>query len=257
MSDGTTEYKRTVMLGVPCYGGLTQGSAMGACFSSGRKADTKVLVRMVSHSLLAHGFNQLWCLALNEAVEKGLTHFAMIHADIEPPPGWLDAMIDELEAKRLDVLSAAVPLKDPRGLTSTALVSGDGDPWQVHCRLSLAEVHRLPETFTPADVGGRKLLLNTGLWVCRFDLKWAELVHFTINDRIVRGADGKYAAEVDSEDWDMSRKLNALGLKLGCTRKIPVDHRGQFVFSNAAPWGAWAFDHMRLDESAVPAEGNP
>lgn len=250
MSDGKPEYRRKVMLGVPCYGGLTQGAAVGA-FRASDRDDTKVLLRLVSHSLLAHGFNQLWCKALNEAAARGLTHFAMIHSDIEPPPGWLDALTDELEAKGLDVLSAAVPLKDPRGLTSTALASDDGDPWRTHCRLSVAEVHRLPETFTPADLGGRKLLLNTGLWVCKFDPDWASQVHFTITDRIVRGADGEYAAEVDSEDWHFSRQLNALGLKLGCTRKVLVDHRGHYPFTSAAPWGAWAFDRTQLTRSVL------
>lgn len=241
---------RKVMLGVPCYGGFTQGAAVGAFRSSGR-ADTHVMLRMVSHSLLAHAFNQLWCKALNEAESGGLGHFAMIHSDVEPPPGWLDVLIDELEARDLDVLGVAVPLKDPRGLTSTAIDREDGDPWRVRCRLSMAEVHRLPETFTSADVGGR-LLLNTGLWVCRFDPAWASTVHFTINDRIARDDAGRFAAEVDSEDWNFSRQLHARGLRLGCTRKVAVEHRGPFGFGNAAPWGAWAFDHVMLESSVVP-----
>lgn len=257
MTDGKPEIKRKVMLGVPCYGGLTQGAAVGVSEASGR-ADTRVLVRMVSHSLLAHSFNQIWAKALNMAKAKGLDYFAMIHSDVEPQVGWLDVLIDELEARRLDVLGVAVPLKDPRGLTSTALASDDGDPWQVHCRLSMAEIHQLPETFTGDDLGGRKLLLNTGLWVCRFDPSWASRVHFTINDRIVLGEGGEYEAEVESEDWWFSRRLHEFGLKVGCTRKVPVDHRGQYTFTNVTPWGRWAFDEARVDRSSIlstPTEG--
>jgi len=251
MSDGqpATEYKRKVMLGVPAYGGLSEGAAAGAYRANGR-ADTKVLIRMVNNSLLAHSFNLLWCRALNTAKAEGLGYFAMMHSDIEPPLGWVDALIDELEAKNLDVLGVAVAIKDPRGLTSTAVARDDGDTFRTHCRLSMAEIHRLPETFTSDDLGGRKLLLNTGLWVCRHGDWWPNLF-FTINDKIIIGADGNYHAAVEPEDWFASRLFHEMGLKVGCTRKLAVNHRGHQPYPNNLVWGQWKHDESHVERSIL------
>src|SRR5262245_17498739 len=73
-------------------------------------------------SLLASNFNRIWCYALN-LVHHGerVDYFAMLHDDIDPEKYWLDKLIDELEAQELDLLSVVVPIKDRRGMTSTAL----------------------------------------------------------------------------------------------------------------------------------------
>ncbi len=238
--------KKRCLLTMPTYGGTVAGD--GRSFW---KASTGERFRVgclsFGGSLLAHVFNHLWCAALNEPPD----YFAMIHADIEAAPGWLDELVEELEARELDVLGVAVPIKDPRGLTSIALAREDGDNWEPHCRLSMREIFELPETFTSEDVGGRQLLLNTGLWVCRFDMRWAPLVHFEINDRIVIDPDGRYVPQVESEDWYFSRLLNELGLKLGCTRKIPVEHHGKITFSSDHAWGTESFDETLLDGSAL------
>lgn len=244
-----TEFKRKCLLGIPCYGGFTQGAAVGA-FGPTNRPDTRVIRSMVNNSLLAHSFNMLWCRALNVADSAGLTHFAMQHGDIEPEQGWLDTLIDEMEAKELDVLGVAVAIKDPRGLTSTAVARDDGDTWRTHCRLTMAEIHRLPETFTSADIGGRKLLLNTGLWVCRRGPWWPNLF-FTINDRIMIGEDGKYHPQVEPEDWFASRLFHEMGLKVGCTRKVVVGHRGQQVYPNNLVWGQHQFDESHLERSML------
>jgi precorrin-6B methylase 2 len=81
------------------------------------------------------------------------------------------------------VLGVVAPIKDQRGVTSTALAHDDGDTWRVHCRLTMQEVYRLPETFTSEDVG-RPLLVNTGCGSAGSTEAWARKVHFTINDRI-------------------------------------------------------------------------
>lgn len=156
-------------------------------------------------SLLAQCFNGLWCKALNAQAEgKQVDYFAMQHSDVEPCDGWLDLLIDEMESKDLDVLGVAIPIKDNRGITSIA-IGEPGDNWRVKCRLSLREIHSLPVTFTSDDIGGQ-LLLNTGLWVCRFDPKWNTQIHFEINDRIVYDSKSKcYRAQVEPEDWFFSR----------------------------------------------------
>lgn len=247
---------KTVVLASPCYGGLSPMAARAVYRASARPDLYKVRVATQDNSLLAHCFNIMWCGALNLAKAEPVDYFAMIHNDQEPEAGWLDVLIEELEAKSLDVLGVAVAIKDQRGLTSTAVARDDGDTYRTHCRLTTTEVHRLPETFTSDDIGGKKLLLNTGLWVCKFDPAWASKVHFEINDRIVVGEDGKYHAQVEPEDWHFSRLLHEQGLKIGCTRKLLVGHRGQAVYPNT-PFGRWPFDHSHLTESILGPDTTP
>jgi hypothetical protein len=161
--------------------------------------------------------------------------------------------VGEMEARDLDVLGVAAPIKDTRGVTSVALAHPDGSPWRVKCRLTMREVFRLPETFTSADVGA-PLLLNTGLWACRFDEEWARLVSFTINDRIVwNTVTGRYEVECESEDWYFSRLLHEMGRRVGCTRKVRLAHAGGMRFTNTNPWGRDDFDSAHVTESQIPA----
>lgn len=216
-----------VYLGMPCYGPLTAGAARGFFRAS---LQHQVERRIQQGSLLALNHNALWCWALNDPPD----YFAMQHADIEPEDGWLDVMIAELEARELDVLGAVAPIKDTRGLTSIAVGTPDLDPWEVQRRLTLHEVFALPETFTSRDVGG-PLLINTGLWVCRFDV-WAQRIYFTVRDRIVQ-REGVWLPEVEPEDWSASRMFHRLGLRVAATRKVRLTHAGQLHFANHEPWG--------------------
>jgi hypothetical protein len=197
---------------------------------------------------LAHGFNLLWCEALNGRKRGEYTHFAMQHSDVEPEAGWLDVLLAELDRTGLDVLGVPVPLKDTRGLTSTAVGRDDGFDWMPKRRLTLTEVHALPETFTSADLDG-PLLLNTGLWVCRLG-DWSERVCFTINDRIATDPDGVFTALVEPEDWHFSRQLHRLGVTVGCTRMVRLAHVGMHPWPNTHGWG-------RLATDTQPAEVRP
>lgn len=281
---------RRIYLGMPGYGKQTGNAGRGfwrAC------ADMSQVVNDYRNgSLLASNFNKLWCGALNEVHQGGrVDYFAMIHDDIGPEDFWLDKLIDELEAKQLDILGVAVPIKDGRGITSLALHNGPVAKsedefylwlescgvehsslnieevsrlqsayaalvqreydWRPFCRLSMHDIYQLPETFTSDDVG-KPLLLNTGLWVCKFDLSWARQVHFEVNDRIA--FDDKrdmYHAQDEPEDWYFSRQCHELGLKIGATRKVGVSHRGEIDFGNTQPWGRNAWDTEYTDKSPV------
>lgn len=256
-----TPKPRRALLGMPGYGQLTAGSARGlwrATAAENAKIPLDLVVSYSEGSLLAQNFNSLWCQALN-ACHRGnpVQYFAMLHADIEPEDGWLDVLVEELEARQLDVLGAVVPIKDPKGLTSIALAREDGDPWRPLCRLTMREVWRLPETFTSEDVG-HPLLLNTGCWVCRFDMAWATKVRFTINDRIVFNKSlNLYQAQVEPEDWYFSRLLNELGLKLGATRKVRLEHVGKTHYINHEPWGQTDFDTAYVPKSVLPETPGP
>lgn len=253
MSNTTKD--RWVYLGMPGYGKQTAASGRGfwrACADMSR-----VHNHYQCGSLLASNFNQLWCGALNFVKEgRRVDYFAMLHDDVAPhavgpDDFWLDMLIDELEAKQLDVLSVAVPIKDTRGLTSMAL-HAPGDNWHPAGRLSMNDIFQLPETFTSDDIG-EPLLLNTGCWVCKFDMRWADKVHFEINDRIViNDANGRYQAQTEPEDWFFSRLCHELGLKIGATRKIAVTHQGDLEFTNERPWGSAKFDTESRPISPVP-----
>jgi hypothetical protein len=241
---------RRLLLGMPGYGQITGGAARGFWLAT-RLPINQVTYAYNEGSLLAANFNALWVQALNLAHSgKRLDYFAMQHADIEPEGYWLDDLIAEMEARGLDVLGVVAPIKDPHGLTSIALARPDGDNWRPLSRLTMAEVFRLPPTFTSEDAG-YPILLNTGLWVCRFDLEWARKVSFTINDRIAFDTvKNRYVAQCEPEDWYFSRLLHELGLKIGCTRKIRLAHRGGASYRNDCVWGK-PFDDAWVSESPL------
>lgn len=242
---------KTALLGMPSYG-LCSPSACRGLYRASNNSNMRVIVPNFESSLLAQGFNVLWCGALNEcAAGRKVDYFAMIHSDVEPEDGWLDVMIDELESHRLDVLSSVVAIKNSMGLTSSGYEADPFDEWRIGGRLTMKEVHRLPTTFTAEHVG-RPLVMNTGLWVCRFNPDWAKQVCFTIRDRIVQNPDGTSTAEVMPEDWGVSRQFRALGLKMGITRRVKVGHRGPFIFGNDKPWGTYDHDEAYVKQSIIP-----
>jgi precorrin-6B methylase 2 len=235
MSEQNGDGKKVCLLGMPSYGQMTAGAAQGFYCATAGNLDLKI--QYAQGSLLALNFNLLWAWALNVSREQRVDYFAMLHSDVEPEPHWLDKLVAELETRNLDVLSVVVPIKDPRGVTSTALAYPSGDPWRVYTRLTVQEIHRLPETFTGDDLDAQ-LLVNTGCWVCRFDEGWAKKVYFTVNDRIIWStAEEAYVPEVEPEDWFFSRLCHELGLRVGVTRKIGLGHVGPLSFSNNRPWG--------------------
>jgi Protein of unknown function (DUF3431) len=196
-------------------------------------------IRCGGGSLLAMGFNALWCAALNSRAEHGWTHFSMHHSDLEAPPGWLDVLLDEMDRVGADLLSVCVPIKDQRGLTSTGWQ--DPETGAVN-RLTMAEVMKLPETFSAADLGKERLMVNTGLFVCDFTKPWAEEHSFKILDTITRGPDGRFRPRTLPEDWGFSAWLADRGLRVFATRKVPVVHYGKTGFRNDSAWGEWQTD---------------
>lgn len=199
-------------------------------------------------SMLPRVFNYLWTDALNLRSQHPITHVAMLHDDVAPAEGWLDTLLDEMEATGADMISAVVPIKTSHGLTSTA-VNSQADPW-VSRRLCLREVFNLPETFGVHDVPWREpgacLLPNTGCWICRFDQPWVERVAFRFHNRIVKAPDGKWTAHDIAEDWDFGRQLAAFGCKALATRKVQLEHELP-QWHNRHAWGDWPTDLAFLE----------
>ena len=220
------------------------GAAAGQLRYPSRDPDVSVQPTFAQASLLPLAFNLLWTQALNAAKCGELTHFAMLHDDVCPDPGWLDVLLSELEWREADIVSAVVPMKDGRGLTSTAL-DVTGDEWNPY-RLTLAEAFDREETFThPA------ILLNTGCWVCRLDRPWCRKVWFRQCDRTREEPDGNLSAQTASEDWNFSRDVRACGgTRLYATRKVRLDHE-RAEFTNRHPWGMWTRDETHPIEVAA------
>jgi hypothetical protein len=237
---------QSVFLGVPHNGTITPEAVPGLANPTERGA---LRINFCKGSLLAMNFNRLWCDALNVREEEKLTHWAMHHSDIEAPNNWIDTLIDDMDSVGADICSAVVPLKDWRGLTTTALGTNETSTIR---RLTLTEVRRLPVVFTAADLptAGSMLLVNTGLWICKFDAPWVEEACFTVKDAIRRKPDGTFFALSLSEDWGFSAWAHKRGLKLAASRRLRVVHYGTYGFSSEGPPGQWATDLG--DEALVP-----
>lgn len=227
------EEQPLIFLGLPTRGGLEPSTAM-AMLNASQKP---VRYQCFGTSLLAHGFNALWCMALNSRPQ--VTTFAMLHDDIGPHgAGWLERLVEEREQCGADVLSVAMPIKDDRGLSSVALLTPETGELR---RLTMKELEQLPETFGAEQFPGKVLLGNTGLWCCDFTKPWVEQIVFTIRDRIIK-RDGAFVASCWSEDWNFSRDCQRLGLKVMVTRKIKADHFGKVGYPNYTGWGKWDSD---------------
>ena len=119
----------SIFLGLPHPGMVVTDTAVAGMLHPIAKNGSGVNVEVSPHqtSLLASGFNSLWCTAL----KRGVTHFAMLHADIRPDRNWLDVMLAELQRTGADLVSVVTPIKDARGLTSTGIGHPE-IPWSVY-----------------------------------------------------------------------------------------------------------------------------
>lgn len=242
-----------IFLGVPCYGraiDMGQAAAVEHALLSGQI----VARRRVAVSLLAFGFNQLLCEALNgRAPERGgFTHFLLLHSDVVPHgEDWVGDLYRELARHDLGAVAVSIPIKPntPRAVeqleTSVALDRGDG-------KVSRVPLRQLEgETFTSRTQGD--LLVNTGCLLIDLRHEWSERICFTIDDRIER-VDGEFVARVDPEDWNLSRWFRANGVPFGTTTAVRVEHVGQCRWPN---WGAIPEDDrvdvQRAREAAAKA----
>ena len=191
----------------------------------------------------------LWANALNRAEAGEITHYAQLHADVSPQSGWLDILLAECDRLDADLVSAVVPLKDFRGITSTGISHPD-DKWGGYRRVAIRELPSLPKTFNAVDLGyeGWPLLVNTGCFVA--DLR--KSVFKTANDagelainlnfpRTTYRANGKWTYLRESEDWHFSRGLHKCEAKYYASHAAHVAHlNGGVPFPN---YGAWGTQH--------------
>ena len=229
---------------MPAYNGMSGGAARGLVLATAAGDDDHgVNLTYTENSLLAYNCNQHLALVRNQLLGGcGPDYFAVLHSDVGPEPGWLSRLVRLLEAHGLDALGVVIPIKSGEGWTSTAVgrLPLWAESWNPLFRVTLTEALRLPGVFTAADLGypDHPLLVNTGCFVMRVDPSWFFEIYFTIRDRIHPDPEtGRHEAQVQSEDWFLSRLLFALGRRVAATRLVRVDHRGAMDFDNDRAWG--------------------
>lgn len=246
-----------VFLGCPRYT-LSETDRSEAAHADIRRqasASHRLTVCLLGSSLLAHGCNTLLQMALNGRDKNEWEWFAMIHGDVFPQAGWLDALIDEAGKVGADFLSAVVPLKNESGKTSTALAVSYDPSLNRECpRLTQRQLHHesFPRTFDVmacADALERlpepyrmsaprvALLCNTGCFIVRIDRDWDwTKVCFSMVDGL-EVIEGQYRAKLFSEDWMFSLRVAQAGGAVFATSKINLAHRGNRDYRSNEQWG--------------------
>lgn len=187
-----------------------------------------------SYGIQTMNLNILYCSALND---PSIDIFCTLHDDIRMPKNWALDMLRIMEENKADILSVVSPIKDERGLTTTAI---DELPYDIHApivsehrvrRLPLNEIYdNYPKTFTDP-----KLLINTGCMMINLRHERAKDLYFRFDDKIVC-SDGKYVPSSITEEWLLSRDAQKFGMKVFATRELHLIHEGTKDYDNSK-WG--------------------
>lgn len=245
----------TVFIGVPTYDGRLDADTASGVYMRATQ-EHRIIASVHGKSLLSSNCNELLCQAINAQVP--VDWFCMLHADIAPEPQWLDKMIAEAERHNADMLAACVPIKDDRGLTSTAL-----GPWSVgtaYGRLSMRQLlsDDFPETFDAESIYRQfmqcdqrpALWNNTGCMVLRMS-KWVPSIRFYNQDGITQRSDGTWFHWGFSEDWAFSLECEKAGLHVMATTAVKVRHKGSVSFPNTEAWGSVTTEFQPLEVAGV------
>jgi hypothetical protein len=251
----------TVFLGCPTHDGrILDGCAN--VFYRNASQHHRVESFVATFSLLTANCNILWAMALNLYEAKQVDWFALIHSDVQPEINWIDRLIAEADAHGADLMSAVIPIKNEKGLTSTA-ISDPNDDCGKFIRLTTSQVRHpsFPVTFDgetavqglrslPANLriqapAGVRLLCNTGCMVCRLG-PWCDprKVYFDEVTRFER-INNQWKPFIRSEDWFFTGQAVAAGAKVMATTTLQVLHHGQTPFPNNQAWGS------PLDEEGI------
>lgn len=239
---------RKVFLGCPTHDGRMESAAADIFYSAASK-DPVIIMNNQSSALTAN-CNHLYATALNYKKHHPLKWFALLHSDVIPEEFFVDKLIALAEQHEADFMSAVIPIKDQRGVTSTGFLFGNSfhtritqkQLWNEHMPatfdgpMALAAIEKMGQSgnmFFQHNV----LLANTGCMVVRLDKDWSEKLFFTIEDQIYQGEDGLFKVRFFPEDWNFSLMVNNHGGKVMCTREVLVKHAGGTRYSNHEQWG--------------------
>lgn len=184
---------------------------------------------------LTHNFNTLLAQCLAWRDEGRLTHLAMVHSDVSAERGWADLLAEEMHLHSLVAISAVVAIKDPEDDRTSTAIGSKSDPWEPLRYVRRRDMGRLPVTFTGKDVcrgDDEVLLINTGLMLIDLRCEFWDSFAFKVYNRVLVQEDGTRRPQFRPEDWEMSRELEAAGLRYGATWRPLVDHHGCRVWNN-------------------------
>jgi hypothetical protein len=226
--------KPKVYLGMPQYGGMAH---LGAVYSALRWATEGAVdvvdFRDCGSSLLPHTFNGLFCQAMTLRDRGECTHFAMLHSDIHTASGWVDSLLEQMRSYKAAVISAVVPIKDQDADKTSTAIAPRSDPWAVRQFIRVADKPDMPVTFgTPeACKNDDLLLINTGCMLADLRMPFWDDFAFQFKTRKVH-KDGQWLAQVQPEDWIMSRELDAAGVRYAATWAVQLIHYGEAGWRN-------------------------
>lgn len=237
--------KLKILVGVPSTGQIKDANV------SWLVSHQYEVVRLPS-SKSGPNFNSLWQAALNQARRGEITHFAMVHADIEAVCvdyefRWGDVLAVELGKFDADFISVPSAIKDQRGLTACGIGNPD-NRWTPFRRFTTIEIEKLPKTFGIEDTEhpDKYLLHNHAL--CMWDMRkplWQTPASdgscrfvFNFQERMDL-VDGVWELGVESEDWAYSRQLWQAKAKTLITRRITIIHQGSIPFPSVGDWGSY------------------
>jgi len=255
-----------VMVGIPMHKGDVCAATMQSV-AVGATANHEMNFQLLGLSLLAKNFNMLFI----SAVTKGYDYFVLHHSDLGvqgmvsdfTSGSWIDLLITRLHENELSALSSAVVIKSDDGVTSSGILTTEGDPWSLR-RTTIKELNRLPtkcvkrehllkEYDLKSEEAGA-LLINSGLLI--MDIRdsggiWRvkEWTGFNIYDEIAWSKDGVPESFTIPEDWNMSIWCHENDVPYGFTRELVISHMGQKAFMNVGDWGVEA-DMIRQQMSA-------
>jgi hypothetical protein len=185
------------------------------------------------NNMTCKNFNAHLAICMNAG---GYDYWCLMHGDVAPADGFIDAMLDSLESTDLDVTHCPCRYKNDTGLVMTAL-GRPGKVWGPNRQLTLKELAKLPKTFDAQDLCNlwdmpdRILLPNTGCMMWKLG-DWVEkFPGFKMIDEFGRDQrTGQWIARSVSEDYWFGFWAHENGVKVGGT-KHPVGHWGRKEYS--------------------------
>lgn len=193
-----------------------------------------VEVHVVSHedNVTCNNFNSMLALCMNKGIYD---YFALLHGDVAPADGFIDAMLESIESHDLDATHCPQRYKNDSGKVMTAL-GRIGKFWGPNRELTTAELSGLPQTFTAADLSNlwdmpdRIMLPATGCMLLRLGDWIQTFPGFQMIYEFGRRQDnGEWVARCVTEDYWFGHWAGKHGVKVGCTNH-PTGHWGRREF---------------------------
>lgn len=243
-----------IFIGVPIHGGSVSAPTANSIVSAASGLQHEIQFQIVGLSLLARGFNTLFC----SAYKRDFDYFILLHSDIGvysniPGTSWADILVNRLRQLEMASVSVVSPIKNEQGVTSTALQLHKNNPYGMR-RITVKELEKLPpqcilkedvcKLFNVPQEEAGPLLINTGV-LCMdlknvdwFGLRWPG---FHIEDCIAWNKQGVPDPYTTPEDWNLSRWLDRKKLSYCAISDLQINHLGSKSFTNFGNWG-WDTD---------------